>query len=85
MSTSSTRGPPAGLLWVYFSDPDGLALELNHVDYYHKDERAKAASAEYLRSRPSLAEVEARLAWCASPPDSHHEEEIRWARPPTEQ
>ena len=53
-------GPLAGWRWVYFSDPDGLALELNQVDYYLKEERDRA-SAEYLRTRPSLAEVEARL------------------------
>jgi catechol 2,3-dioxygenase-like lactoylglutathione lyase family enzyme len=52
-------GPLAGWRWVYFSDPDGLALELVEVAYYLKDER-DAASAEYLRTRPSLAEVEAR-------------------------
>jgi glyoxylase I family protein len=54
------EGPLAGWRWVYFSDPDGLALELNQIDYYHKDER-DAAAAEYLRARPSLAECEARL------------------------
>jgi glyoxylase I family protein len=54
------EGPLAGWRWVYFSDPDGLALELNQIDYYPKAER-DAASAEYLRTRPSLAEVEARL------------------------
>jgi glyoxylase I family protein len=53
-------GPLAGWRWVYFSDPDGLALELNQIAYYLKDERDRA-SAEYLRTRPSLAEVEARL------------------------
>jgi glyoxylase I family protein len=54
------EGPLAGWRWVYFSDPDGLALELNQIAYYLKDERDRA-SAEYLRTRPSLAEVEARL------------------------
>jgi hypothetical protein len=53
------EGPLAGWRWVYFSDPDGLALELIEVAYYLKDER-DAASAEYLRSRPSRGEVEAR-------------------------
>lgn len=53
-------GPLAGWRWVYFSDPDGLALELNQIAYYRKDERDRA-SAEYLRNRPSLAEIEARL------------------------
>ncbi|HWF41331.1 MAG TPA: VOC family protein [Acidothermaceae bacterium] len=52
-------GPLAGWRWVYFSDPDGLALELVEVAYYLKDER-DAASAAYLESRPSLAEVNAR-------------------------
>jgi glyoxylase I family protein len=53
-------GPLAGWRWVYFSDPDGLVLELVEVAYYLKDER-DAASAAYLASRPSLAEIEARL------------------------
>jgi catechol 2,3-dioxygenase-like lactoylglutathione lyase family enzyme len=53
-------GPLAGWRWVYFSDPDGLALELVEVAYYLKDQRERA-SAEYLRTRPSLAEVEARM------------------------
>jgi glyoxylase I family protein len=53
-------GPLAGWRWVYFSDPDGLALELVQIAYYRGDERA-AASAEYLRTRPGLAEVESRL------------------------
>ena len=53
-------GPLAGWRWVYFSDPDGLALELVEVAYYLKDER-DAASAAYLESRPSLAEIGARL------------------------
>ncbi len=53
-------GPLAGWRWVYFSDPDGLALELVEIAYYLKDER-DAASAEYLRTRPSWEQVEARL------------------------
>ena len=53
-------GPLAGWRWVYFSDPDGLALELVEVAYYLKDER-EAASAEYLRTRPALADIEARV------------------------
>ncbi|HKE64168.1 MAG TPA: VOC family protein [Micromonosporaceae bacterium] len=53
-------GPLAGWRWVYFSDPDGLALELVEVAYYRKDER-DANSAEYLRTRPSLADIEARI------------------------
>lgn len=54
-------GPLAGWRWCYFSDPDGLALELVEVAYYLKDER-EAASAEYLRTRPSLQALEAQLA-----------------------
>lgn len=54
------EGPLAGWRWVYFSDPDGLALELIEVAYYLKEERA-ANSAEYLRTRPTLADIEARL------------------------
>ena len=54
------EGPLAGWRWVYFSDPDGLALELVEVAYYLKDERA-ANSAEYLRTRPSLPAIEARI------------------------
>jgi len=53
-------GPLAGWRWVYFSDPDGLALELVEVAYYLKDER-DANSAEYLRTRPSLAATDARI------------------------
>ena len=55
------EGPLAGWRWCYFSDPDGMALELVEIAYYLKDER-DASSAEYLRTRPTLAEVEARLA-----------------------
>jgi glyoxylase I family protein len=58
------EGPLAGWRWVYFSDPDGLALELVEVAYYLKAER-DAASAEYLRTRPSLEEVEARRRFVA--------------------
>jgi catechol 2,3-dioxygenase-like lactoylglutathione lyase family enzyme len=54
------EGPLAGWRWVYFSDPDGLALELVEISYYLKEER-EAASAEYLRTRPELEEIEARL------------------------
>ncbi|BEP15905.1 VOC family protein [Acidothermaceae bacterium B102] len=56
------EGPLAGWRWVYFSDPDGLALELVEVAYYLKDER-EAASADYLRTRPSLAALEAQHTW----------------------
>jgi catechol 2,3-dioxygenase-like lactoylglutathione lyase family enzyme len=53
------EGPLAGWRWVYFSDPDGLALELVEIAYYVKEDR-DAAAREYLRTRPSLAEIEAR-------------------------
>ena len=49
------EGPLAGWRWVYFSDPDGLALELVEIAYYLEEER-EAASAAYLR-RTSLARV----------------------------
>ena len=48
-------GPLAGWRWVYFSDPDGLALELVQVAYYPEEER-KAAIAEYLANRPAAEE-----------------------------
>ena len=54
------EGPLAGWRWVYFSDPDGLALEIVEVAYYLKDQR-EAAATEYLKTRPSLQEIEARL------------------------
>ncbi len=54
------EGPLAGWRWVYFSDPDGLALELVEIAYYLKEQR-ETASAEYLRTRPALAEIVARL------------------------
>jgi len=57
-------GPLAGWRWVYFSDPDGMALELVEVAYYLAEER-EAAAAAYLRTRPPLAphpDVEDRLA-----------------------
>ena len=53
------EGPLAGWRWCYFSDPDGLALELVEIAYYLEDER-RAAAEQYLDSRPSLAEIEAR-------------------------
>ena len=55
------EGPLAGWRWCYFSDPDGMALELVEVAYYLKEER-EAAMALYLQNRPSLAEIEAKLA-----------------------
>ena len=54
------EGPLAGWRWCYFSDPDGMALELVEIAYYLKEER-EAAIAEYLRARPALADVEAGL------------------------
>jgi len=55
------EGPLAGWRWVYFSDPDGLALELVEVAYYLSGNR-EAASAEYLRARPPLSEIAERLS-----------------------
>jgi catechol 2,3-dioxygenase-like lactoylglutathione lyase family enzyme len=55
------EGPLAGWRWCYFSDPDGLALELVEIAYYLKQDR-EAAAQEYLRTRPSLSEIEAKLA-----------------------
>jgi catechol 2,3-dioxygenase-like lactoylglutathione lyase family enzyme len=55
------EGPLAGWRWVYFSDPDGLALELVEVAYYLKEER-EAAALSYLQSRPALADLESALA-----------------------
>ena len=48
------EGPLAGWRWCYFSDPDGLTLELVEIAYYRKDER-EANAAEYLRTRPALS------------------------------
>jgi glyoxylase I family protein len=48
------EGPLAGWRWCYFSDPDGLTLELVEVAYYLRDER-EANAAEYLRTRPVLS------------------------------
>jgi catechol 2,3-dioxygenase-like lactoylglutathione lyase family enzyme len=59
-------GPLAGWRWCYFGDPDGLQLELVEIAYYRREER-EAASAQYLRERPSLADVEARLAGAREP------------------
>jgi catechol 2,3-dioxygenase-like lactoylglutathione lyase family enzyme len=55
------EGPLAGWRWCYFSDPDGLALELVEIAYYLTAER-EANSLEYLRTRPSLADLEDRLS-----------------------
>jgi glyoxylase I family protein len=54
------EGPLAGWRWCYFSDPDGLALELVEIAYYLKDER-ESNSAAYLRDRPALADLEAQM------------------------
>ncbi|GAB3066276.1 VOC family protein [Pedococcus soli] len=53
-------GPLAGWRWVYFSDPDGLALELVEIAYYDEEAR-RLAAAEYLRSRPSKEQAESRV------------------------
>jgi glyoxylase I family protein len=47
-------GPLAGWRWVYFSDPDGLALELVEVAYYLEEERERAIRY-YLAERRPLA------------------------------
>lgn len=52
------EGPLAGWRWCYFSDPDGLALELVEIAYHDREVRA-AAAAEYLRERPSIDEIRA--------------------------
>jgi hypothetical protein len=39
---------------VYFSDPDGLALELVEIAYYPQEERRRAI-AQYLADRPQAA------------------------------
>ncbi len=53
------EGPLSGWRWCYFSDPDGLALELVEVAYYNKGDR-DAAAAEYLASRPSIDQIRAK-------------------------
>jgi catechol 2,3-dioxygenase-like lactoylglutathione lyase family enzyme len=50
------EGPLAGWRWVYFSDPDGLALELVEIAYYPEEERRRAI-AEYLANRPPERQV----------------------------
>jgi catechol 2,3-dioxygenase-like lactoylglutathione lyase family enzyme len=44
------EGPLAGWRWIYFSDPDGITLELVQVAYTHDEERRQAVEA-YLASR----------------------------------
>jgi catechol 2,3-dioxygenase-like lactoylglutathione lyase family enzyme len=51
------EGPLAGWRWVYFSDPDGLPLELVEVAYYDAHER-DANAAAYLRTRPARGALE---------------------------
>jgi hypothetical protein len=53
------EGPLSGWRWCYFSDPDGLALELVQIAYYNKDDR-DVATAEYLQTRPTVDEIRAR-------------------------
>lgn len=53
------EGPLAGWRWCYFSDPDGLTLELVEIAYYLKEERDRATEA-YLASRPTIDEIRAR-------------------------
>jgi len=54
------EGPLAGWRWVYFSDPDGLALELVEIAYYDVQARQLAA-ADYLRARPTKEQAEGRV------------------------
>jgi glyoxylase I family protein len=56
------EGPLSGWRWCYFSDPDGLALELVEIAYYNKDDR-DAATAAYMASRPTVDEIRARSAF----------------------
>ena len=44
------EGPLAGWRWVYFSDPDGLSLELVEIAYERPEERVAAILA-YKQSR----------------------------------
>ena len=53
-------GPLAGWRWCYFSDPDGLALELVEIAYYLRAER-EAAAAAYLRDRSALEDIDVRI------------------------
>jgi glyoxylase I family protein len=56
------EGPLSGWRWCYFSDPDGLALELVEIAYYNEADR-KAATDEYMSSRPSLDDIRDRSAF----------------------
>jgi alkylhydroperoxidase/carboxymuconolactone decarboxylase family protein YurZ/catechol 2,3-dioxygenase-like lactoylglutathione lyase family enzyme len=49
------EGPLAGWRWVYFSDPDGISLELVEIAYTRPEERAVAIQA-YKKSRGWLKE-----------------------------
>lgn len=53
-------GPLAGWRWVYLDDPDGLTVELVEIAYDRDRESREQATAEYLRTRPSLADVQSR-------------------------
>lgn len=46
------EGPLAGWRWVYFSDPDGITLELVEIAYVLEDQRRRALET-YLASRRS--------------------------------
>ena len=50
------EGVLAGWRWVYFHDPDGITLELVQERYFNAEDRARGIS-EYLKTRPSLAEL----------------------------
>ena len=54
------EGPLAGWRWVYFSDPDGLALELVEIAYYLEEDAKEASVGRVPRARrPSLESIEA--------------------------
>ncbi|CAN5373223.1 VOC family protein [soil metagenome] len=46
-------GVIAGWRWVYFTDPDGITLELVELAYVEEDKRREGI-ARYLAERPSL-------------------------------
>jgi catechol 2,3-dioxygenase-like lactoylglutathione lyase family enzyme len=50
------EGPLAGWRWVYFSDPDGITLELVEVAYTRDEERRRGIEA-YLASRKAQAGI----------------------------
>ena len=47
------EGVLAGWRWVYFTDPDGISVELVEVAYERPPEERRNAIAEYLATRPS--------------------------------